>query len=75
MFINSSDYFFSKALHDRFSRAANVATKAAIVISSNSVNIRMSRKCFLTSQFELNFAGLLRQILNYFEGISRHLIP
>ena len=40
-FTNGTDSVFSKASHERFLRATNVATKAAIVISANSVNILM----------------------------------
>ena len=38
-FTNGTDSVFSKASHERFLRATNVAAKAAIVITANSVNI------------------------------------
>ena len=36
--------FFRKASHEIFAQAANVATKAAIVILANAVNILISEK-------------------------------
>ena len=38
--------FFRKASHEKFSRAANVATKAAFVMLAYAVNILMSEKIF-----------------------------